>query len=62
MYLSYPRFDHYHNSRGFSVGRADINAVRWINDHAENDDYIVLANQQVSAAAIREFGFKKYFK
>lgn len=60
LYLSYPRFDRYYNSHGYSVSQTDINAVEWINNNAESD-YIVLANQQVSAAALREFGFKKYY-
>jgi len=62
VYHSYPRFDDYYNSRSFSTSQSDINAVRWINQDANNNDnYIVLANQQVSAAALKEFGFKKYF-
>jgi hypothetical protein len=59
LYLSYPRFDNYFNSRGYSTGENDIKAVHWIDEKA-GEDYIVLANQQVSAAALREFGFKKY--
>lgn len=61
LYSSYPRFDNYFNSRGYSVSESDINAVRWIAGDAKKD-YIVLANQQVSAAALREFGFSKYYK
>ena len=34
--------------------------MRWIEENA-NENYIALANQQVSAAALREFGFKKYY-
>jgi hypothetical protein len=60
LYLSYPRFDNKFNSRGYSTGENDIKAVQWINDKA-GENYIVLANQQVSAAALREFGFKKYY-
>ncbi len=60
LYLTYPRHDRYFNSRGFSTGQNDIDAVRWIEGDARGD-YIVLANQQVSAAALREFGFKKYY-
>jgi len=59
FYFSYPRFDRYHNSRGYSVSQNDITAVNWIEDNAQSD-YIVLANQQVSAAALRELGFSKY--
>ncbi len=61
LYLSYPRFDNYHNSHGYSVSQNNIDAVHWIKDNAK-DDYIVLANQQVSAAALREFGFAKYYQ
>ncbi|MCK5212117.1 hypothetical protein KAJ89_05430 [Candidatus Parcubacteria bacterium] len=60
-YLSYPRFDNYHNSHSYTVSQSDINAVNWIEANKENEDYIVLANQQVSAAALHEFGFKKYY-
>lgn len=59
LYFSYPRFDHYFNSHGLSVSQSDIDAVRFIEKNA-SDDYIVLSNQQVSAAALSEFGFKKY--
>ncbi|HRH32563.1 MAG TPA: hypothetical protein PK720_00205 [bacterium] len=61
FYLSYPRFDHYANSHGYATSEADILAVHWINTNALNKDFIVLANQQVSAASLREFGFKKYY-
>jgi hypothetical protein len=60
LYISYPRFDRYFNSHGYSVSQTDINAVHWIEENA-GQDYIVLANQQVSAAALREFGFAKYY-
>ncbi len=60
-YLSYPRFDNYHNSHSYTVSQSDISAVNRIESNAENENYIVLANQQVSAAALRVFGFKKYF-
>ncbi|MFA4834109.1 MAG: hypothetical protein WC619_04680 [Patescibacteria group bacterium] len=61
LYLSYPRFDRYFNSHGYSTGQNDIEAVRWIENDAAKGDYIVLANQQVSAAALREFGFSHYY-
>ncbi|NTW22128.1 hypothetical protein HGA34_01125 [Candidatus Falkowbacteria bacterium] len=60
FYLSYPRLDRYANSRGYSVGKFDIEAARWI-DQDSQVPYIVLANQQVSAAALREFGFAHYY-
>lgn len=61
LYLSYPRLDNYFNSHGYAVSDNDLEAVRWIESDGQSD-FIVLANQQVSAAALREFGFKKYFK
>ena len=60
LYLTYPRHDNYFNSRGYSVSSSDIKAVDWINADAKAD-YIVLANQQVGAAALSRFGFKKYY-
>ncbi len=62
LYISYPRFDNYYNSRGYSISQSDINAARWVDKNSRGKDYVVLANQQISAAALQEFGFKKYFK
>lgn len=61
LYTAYPRLDNYHNSHGTSTSADDIMAVRWINNDANGNDFIVLANQQVSAAALHEFEFKKYY-
>lgn len=61
LYLNYPRKDNYFNSRSFSVSQDDFIAVRFIEEHKENDNYIVLANQQVGASAIKEYGFKRYY-
>lgn len=60
LYLSYPHHDAFVKARGYSVSQYDIQAVRWIANQ-NNGDYIVLANQSVSAAALQEFGFKKYY-
>ncbi|MBI2458937.1 MAG: hypothetical protein HYV53_00085 [Parcubacteria group bacterium] len=60
LYLSYPRYDNYFNSHGYAVSSADISAASLINQEAKGD-FIVLANQQVSAAALSRFGFKKYY-
>ena len=60
LYLSYPRFDKNHNSHGISTGIYDIEATKWIEDNNKRQ-YIVLANQQVSAAALKNYGFNKYF-
>lgn len=61
LYISYPRFDKYFNSRGYSVGQNDILAVRAI-AAAASRPYVVLANQQVSVAALKELGFDHYYK
>ncbi len=62
LYLTHPQnVDSYSVSHGFNTNQSDISAVHWIEDNAEGEPYIVLANQAVSAAAIREFGFKKYY-
>ncbi|NQU83078.1 MAG: hypothetical protein HQ536_00020 [Parcubacteria group bacterium] len=61
IYLTYPRVDRYDLSHNINTSISDINAVHFIEEDAGGEDYIVLANQAVSAAALKEFGFKKYF-
>ncbi len=61
LYISYPRFDKYFNSRGYSTSANDIAAVESINTEA-HAPYVALANQQVSAAALRSFGFDHYYQ
>ena len=60
LYLTYPRFDTYAYDRGYSTSSHDLKAVRAIDEQAKTP-YIVLANQAVSAAALRELGFKAYY-
>jgi len=60
LYISYPRFDKYFNSRGYSTGANDLAAVKMI-DATASGPYVVLANQQVSVAALKEFGFDHYY-
>ncbi|MDO8581322.1 MAG: hypothetical protein Q7S16_00400 [bacterium] len=63
LFLIYPqKIDSYSVSHAFNTSQADIDAVRWIDADAHDEDYIVLANQSVSAAAIHELGFKKYYQ
>ncbi len=59
-YLALPRHDAGIIGHGWSVGTADQEAVRWIDQDAKNTAYTVLANQTVSAAAVEAFGFKRY--
>lgn len=61
LYLTYPHQDAYTTEHGWSVGKTDLEAVRFVNQQAGDQPFIVLANQSVSAAALREFGFKYYF-
>lgn len=65
VYFSYPRVDKYFNSHSFSVSSYDLETVNFIEnliEKKENKDYIVLANQQVSVAALKTFGFNRYIK
>lgn len=60
IYSALPRNDAAITSHGWSVGRADSEAVRWIDRDASGSAYTVLANQSVSAVAVQELGFKRY--
>jgi hypothetical protein len=60
LYLAYPRFDRYFNSRGYSTSRFDLEAVKKIAEKSQQN-YIVLANQQVSIAALKTLGFNHYY-
>lgn len=60
LYLAYPRRDNQETSHGFNTGTADILAVEEI-EKTGPADFIVLANQQVSAAAVSKYGFKAYY-
>lgn len=61
FYLAYPRNDAYETGHGYNVSQTDINAVHEIEEDAAGASYAVLANQTVSAAAVRELGFVRYF-
>jgi len=60
FYLSYPRFDLYHHDTAYNTTAYDVAAVRLINSLEPDNNYVVLANQAVSAAAVQEFGFSVY--
>ncbi len=60
-YFAYPRNDGYEANHGYNVSQSDIDAVHSIEENADGVSYAVLANQSVSAAAIRELGFVRYF-
>ena len=62
VYGLYPRHDGYARSAAFNVSKADFDTVYAINHReTENADYIVLSNQATAAAALQEFGFRKYY-
>jgi len=61
LYLSYPRADHYYNSKAYAVSQSDKEAVNWIEGQS-NRPYIVLANQQTGAMALRSLGFNRYYQ
>jgi len=64
LYFSYPRQDVYMLNRGFNTSIHDFQAVKYL-DEITKEPYVVLANQQIGAAALTEFGFRyfdhKYF-
>ncbi len=61
VYGAYPRHDNYARSSGFNVSQADFDAVDAIDDKANGEDYVVLANQATAAAAVEAHGFKQYY-
>jgi hypothetical protein len=60
FYLTFPRRDAYTTSRAFNVSQADVDAVYLIEEWSKKKPYIVLANQSVSAAAMKQLGFRYY--
>ncbi len=60
-YLLFPRVDKMVNHRGYSTGLSDLTAVEFIEGQnaKANNNYAVLANQSVSAAALSQIGFKR---
>ncbi|MDO8463524.1 MAG: hypothetical protein Q7S96_04645 [bacterium] len=58
LLLAYPRNDAQARSGLWSVSADDIAAVHAIANDAGNEPYVVLANQMLGAAAIRELGFR----
>ncbi len=60
-YGAYPRHDNYARAAGFNVTEADISTVHAIENAADGNDYVVLSDQALSAAAVKEFGFAKYY-
>lgn len=61
IYGAYPRHDNYARSAGFNVSATDIEAVYMIDQVAADQQYIVLSDQALAAAAVSELGFKQYY-
>jgi len=61
LYLSYPRYDDYENSKFINVSAVDFQAVEYIENDSQDENYIVLSNQMTSVAALKIFGFTKYY-
>jgi hypothetical protein len=61
FYLTYPRLDAWHRDSAYNTTPADAETVKLIDQAAGGAPYVVLANQAVAAAAIREFGFTHYY-
>jgi len=62
FYLSYPRVDTIAEDHGYSTSATDIKTVQLIDKLQLKEPYIVLASQPVSAAAIKELGYKCYYQ
>ncbi|MDO8598499.1 MAG: hypothetical protein Q7S02_00130 [bacterium] len=61
LLLAYPRDDAQARSGLWSVSASDIAAVHAIASDSGDTPYVVLANQMLGAAAIKEFGFQPSF-
>jgi len=62
FYLSYPRVDPISEDHGYSTSITDIETVNFLENINRDKDYIVLANQSVSAAAIEQLGYTRYYQ
>ena len=61
LYLTYPRDDACITGHNINTSHADMEAVSLVASDAGDDSYLVLANQSVSAAAIRLLGFEEHY-
>lgn len=59
-YFTYPTRDPVSWYNGYGVRDADIEAVQFIADRNADTHYVVITNQSVAAAALKEFGFFEY--
>ncbi len=64
FYTAYPREDGYVYSSGYNLSTSDLKAINFVHNDAQKNqikNYIVLANQIVSAGALYKYGFYKYY-
>ena len=61
FYLSYPQRNPKARFPGLNITASDFKAVEWIHNKHTDYNYIVLSNQLVSAAALTNYSFVKYF-
>jgi len=61
FYLSYPQRNIKARFPGYNITASDFKAVEWIHNRHSDYNYIVLSNQLVSAAALTNYSFAKYF-
>lgn len=62
FYMTYPRWDNYENDKGKNVTATMLHAVELIEKNATGRNYVVLSDQTTAAAALKLYGFKKYYK
>ncbi len=62
LYFSYPQRNIKARFPGYNVTASDFRAVEWIHGRHSEYDYIVLSNQLVSAAALTNYSFAKYYE
>jgi hypothetical protein len=60
LYATYPVKDNYNFSHLINVSATDFNTVQLIHDQ-NRTNFIVLANQNLAAAAIASYGFSNYY-
>jgi hypothetical protein len=61
LYLSYPRFDDYDNSKFINVSASDYATINFIEQNSAGQPYVVITNQTTSVAALKTFGFTRYY-
>ena len=61
FYLSYPRVDKVVEDHGYSTSLTDLKTVNFIETIQKNEPYVVLGAQPLSAAALKELGYRYYY-